>query len=63
MMVAFDSHCPFCGKALMARTKENPCEFILKVRVIKFLIAGGPLRAKCKHCGRFVTIPKLRSIK
>jgi len=56
-----NDRCPYCGKRLVIRARENPNEIVVKVRIIRFSISGGPVELKCRHCGRFAETRFLRS--
>ena len=60
-MKEISNRCPFCGKKLMTPAQEDAGSMIIKTRVIRFSISGGPLQLKCRHCGRFVETRFLRS--
>lgn len=54
--------CPHCEKNISSRAHEDSNERLLKVRVLKFNINGGPVSVKCRHCGHLVKLSSFRFI-
>ena len=53
--------CSNCGKEISVRASEDPNKIVFKVRLLTQQLNGGPIFAKCRHCGHMVRVPSLRS--
>ena len=53
--------CPRCGKTVASEARENPSEVVVKIRLLKYK-KGGPVFAKCRHCGALMETPFLKAV-
>jgi len=54
--------CPKCRGVLISEAHEHKEFMVVKVRLFKYPVSGGPVKGKCRHCGYFATIPNLKAV-
>jgi len=49
--------CPHCRRPLETEDRNDPLKRVVKVRLFKYRVTGGPLIVKCPHCRQLVQFP------
>lgn len=55
--------CPQCKKTMLAKVGEDSNERVMKIRLLRFRVDGGPVWVKCRHCGHLIKVPQLKLVK